>query len=135
MEELFFPSSVVVIGVSTKPFNMAKVIVWNLSTFGFAGAVHLMGRLAGELMGRRIHTSLDEIDQMIDEMPGSETLNGVRGMPPVDRTSLKEALLRIAYLMARFPAIEQIDVNPVLSSSTGAQAVDTRVFLSSGAGS
>ena len=66
MQELFFPSSVVVIGVSTKPFNMAKVIVWNLSTFGFAGAVHLLGKEPGELMGRRIHTSLDEIDEPID---------------------------------------------------------------------
>lgn len=79
--------------------------------------------------------SLDEIDHMIDEMPGSEILNGVRGMPPVDRTSLKEAILRVAYLMVRFPAIEQIDVNPVLVSSTGAQAVDARIFLSFGAGS
>ena len=35
MKELFCPSSVVVIGVSTKPFNLGKVIAWNLTEFGF----------------------------------------------------------------------------------------------------
>jgi acyl-CoA synthetase (NDP forming) len=70
-----------------------------------------------------------EIDEMIKELPASEMLNGIRGLPPIDRDALKDAVLRVAYLMVTFPEIDQIDVNPLIVSSSGALAVDARVFL------
>ncbi len=70
-----------------------------------------------------------EIEEMIEELPGSEILNGVRGMPPVDIEALKDAILRVAELMVTFPEISQIDVNPIVVSNTGAIAVDARIFL------
>jgi hypothetical protein len=48
--------------------------------------------------------------------------------------ALKHAIIRIAYLMVNFPAIDQIDVNPLIISNLGAQAVDARIILSSGDG-
>ncbi|MBM3298754.1 MAG: acetate--CoA ligase family protein, partial [Deltaproteobacteria bacterium] len=74
--------------------------------------------------------SLEEIDEMIEELPGSEILKGIRGVPPIDRDALKAAILRVAHLMVTFPQIGQIDVNPILASSQGAIAVDARIFLS-----
>jgi acetyltransferase len=71
----------------------------------------------------------DEVEEMIEELPGSEIFRGVRGRPPIDREALKKAVLDIAGLMVRFPEIDQIDVNPVIVSSRGAYAVDGRIFL------
>ena len=71
----------------------------------------------------------EEVDEMIEELPGSEILGGVRGKPPIDREALKKAVLDIANLMVRFPEIDQIDVNPVIVSARGAHAVDARIFL------
>lgn len=70
-----------------------------------------------------------EIEEMIEELPGSEILKGVRGMPPVDIEALKDAILRVAELMVNFPEIRQIDVNPVVVSHSGVVALDARIFL------
>ena len=53
---------------------------------------------------------------MIEELPGSEIFKGVRGQPPIDREALKDAILRVAHLMVRFPEIDSIDINPLLVS-------------------
>ncbi len=71
----------------------------------------------------------DEVEEMIEELPGSEIFRGVRGRPPIDREALKKSVLNIANLMVKFPEIDQIDVNPVIVSSRGAYAVDARIFL------
>ena len=55
MKLLFNPSSVVVIGVSTRPFNLGQVIVWNLFNFGFKGKIHLVGKESGSIMDHEIH--------------------------------------------------------------------------------
>ncbi len=70
-----------------------------------------------------------EIEEMLEELPGSEILRGVRGLPPIDRRSLKETIARVAWLMVNFPEINSIDINPVLVSHSGARALDARIFL------
>ena len=49
----------------------------------------------GKTSLRMAPLSLREVEEMIDEMPGSEILGGVRGRPPVDREALKDAILRV----------------------------------------
>lgn len=66
MRDLFYPSSVVVIGVSERPFNLGKEIARNLLEFRFNGVVHLVGAEGGVIFGRRIHKSLDEILEPVD---------------------------------------------------------------------
>ncbi len=70
-----------------------------------------------------------EADQMIDELPGAAMFGGARGKPPVDRDALRDAILRIAGLITDFPEIDQIEVNPLIVSESGAKAVDARIFL------
>lgn len=72
---------------------------------------------------------LAEIEAMIDELPGSEILKGVRGRPPIDMDSLKSAIHRVAHLMVEVPQISSIDINPILVTPSGAQALDCRIFL------
>lgn len=66
MEKLFNPSSLVIFGVSMHPANLGKEIARNLFEFQYTGIIHLVGKEGGVLFGRRIHDSLDEIDDKID---------------------------------------------------------------------
>ncbi len=64
MERIFYPDSLVVIGVSSKPDNMGKYIIGNLKEFGYRGRVYALGRERGEVYGVPIHTSLQELPEV-----------------------------------------------------------------------
>ena len=66
MDQLFYPKSVVVIGVSKSPDNLARVIVENLLEFHFQGKILLVGKQEGRLHGKRIAPSLDDLEEGID---------------------------------------------------------------------
>ena len=66
MDLLFNPKSVVVIGVSENPDNLARNIVQNLFEFQFGGEILLVGHREGILYGRRIHTALPDVHEKID---------------------------------------------------------------------
>ena len=83
----------------------------------------------GQTSLRTAPLSTGEIDEMIEELPGSEIFKGLRGQPPIDKEALKDAILRVAHLMVHFPEIDSIDINPLLVSSSGVQAIDARIFL------
>jgi len=66
VDQLFYPKSVVVIGVSERPDNLARAIVENLFEFQFNGEIFLVGRKDSILFGRRICTSVDDLCEGID---------------------------------------------------------------------
>ena len=66
MRSLFFPESVLVIGVSPGPRNMGRNIVDNLLRFKYRGRIHLMGRKAGFYAGHPIHTDFEALPDDID---------------------------------------------------------------------
>jgi acyl-CoA synthetase (NDP forming) len=66
VDQLFYPKSVVVIGVSENPNNLGRIIVENLFEFQFNGEIFLMGQKEGILFGRRICTSIEELKEGID---------------------------------------------------------------------
>ncbi len=85
--------------------------------------------ILGKTSLRMAPVSPAEVDEMIDDLPGSEIFHGVRGRPPIDRVALRDAILAVARLMVEFQEIDVIDVNPILASDRGAVAVDARIFL------
>ncbi|OGO12248.1 MAG: hypothetical protein A2Y93_18170 [Chloroflexi bacterium RBG_13_68_17] len=66
MQRIFYPQSIVVIGVSGKPDNLAKNILGNLKEFGFEGRIYAVGRQAGEVHGVPIVDSLDKVPDGLD---------------------------------------------------------------------
>ncbi|MCX8068173.1 MAG: acetate--CoA ligase family protein, partial [Anaerolineae bacterium] len=66
MHRIFYPQSIVVIGVSEKPDNLARNIILNLRTFHYAGALYAVGRERGEVYGVPIVPSLDEVPDGLD---------------------------------------------------------------------
>jgi acetyltransferase len=66
VDQLFYPKSVVVVGVSERPENLARNIVENLFEFQFNGEIFFVGKKGGILFGRRICTSMEDLREGID---------------------------------------------------------------------
>ncbi len=66
MDQLFYPRSVAVIGVSERETNLGRLIAENLFYFGFHGEIFLVGRQGGILLGHRILSSVEELPEGID---------------------------------------------------------------------
>jgi len=66
MERFFYPQSIVVIGVSEKPDNLARNILANLRAFGYRGDLYAVGRESGEVEGVPIVSSLDLVPDGLD---------------------------------------------------------------------
>jgi acetyltransferase len=62
MKELFYPESVLVVGVSPAKTNLGRNIVYNLEKFGFRGPVYAVGREGGALNGRKIYERIEDIE-------------------------------------------------------------------------
>lgn len=56
-------------------------------------------------------------------------LRGYRGHPGVDVDKLVEVLIRLSYLVADYPEIVELDVNPLLATPTDVVALDARIVL------
>ena len=66
MQRIFYPRSVVVIGVSERPENLARLIIANLQAFGYKGRIYAVGTRKGTVQGIPIVSSLDEIPDGLD---------------------------------------------------------------------
>ena len=66
MEKLFFPESLIVVGVSDGPANLGAEIIRNLNRFAFTGRVYGLGRRAMELEGRRVYEDIGACPEIPD---------------------------------------------------------------------
>jgi acetyl coenzyme A synthetase (ADP forming)-like protein len=74
---------------------------------------------------------IDPLDasDMLSELRGAAILGAIRGQTAVSRGAVIDLLVRVARLGADFPDIDELDINPLIASATGAIAVDARVVL------
>ncbi|MBI5477488.1 MAG: acetate--CoA ligase family protein, partial [Deltaproteobacteria bacterium] len=72
-----------------------------------------------------------EARELVHEIKGYPVLEGVRGEAPVDQPALEELLCRVSRLAADFPAIAEMDLNPVFAypAGTAPAAVDVRIKI------
>ncbi len=80
---------------------------------------------------RVIPVTRRDVREMIKEIKGYRMLTGYRGLPPVDESKLEDMLLAVADFVTQYPAVKELDLNPVIAYSDGAVAVDARVVLES----
>ncbi len=66
MRKIFSPRSLVVIGVSERPDNLARFIIANLRAFGYTGDLYAVGRQPGNVSGTPIVDSLDKVPDGLD---------------------------------------------------------------------
>ncbi len=83
---------------------------------------------------RLIPTTTDELRAMIREVRGYPLLVGVRRQPGADLEAITRTLQAAAWLLAAFPEIVELDLNPVFAGPEGAVVADGRAVLAGEAG-
>lgn len=73
--------------------------------------------------------SKKDAEQMLDELKGKKLLEGIRGMKPVNRKALIDAMVSISKLPEQVKSLEELDVNPLFANDKGVVAVDARIVL------
>ena len=76
--------------------------------------------------------SAREARSMTEEITAAPLLRGARGSDPSDIDAVVEVLCRLSQLAAEFPAIEELDVNPLLALPERAVAADLRLRVDAG---
>lgn len=71
---------------------------------------------------------LEEAKEMLTSLKGYKYLSGVRGEKGVEMEKLAEIIVRVSRLMADFPSISELDLNPVLAFEKNAAIVDARII-------
>jgi acetyltransferase len=66
---------------------------------------------------------------MLDDIDSAPLLRGARGRDPVDEDALTETIQRLSQLVTDFPAIVELDINPLVATHDGVSAIDLRLTL------
>jgi acetyltransferase len=70
-----------------------------------------------------------EARRMLDDIDSAPLLRGARGREPMDEAAIVETIGRLSQLVTDFPAILELDVNPLVVTPEGATAVDVRLTI------
>ena len=99
------------------------------------GAVIMVGSggIATEVLGDRslCFPPLNErlARRLLEELRTWPLLKGYRGRPGVNLDKLIEIIIRFSYLVADYPEIKEIDINPLLAGSSEVLALDARIVV------
>ena len=66
---------------------------------------------------------------MIESLKIYPLLKGYRGKPPKNIDKLIETIIRISYLAADFPEIEELDINPLMVTTNDVVVLDARIVI------
>ena len=70
-----------------------------------------------------------ESEEMTADIDAAPLLRGARGRDPVDLDAVVDAVRRVSQLVADFPSIVELDVNPLVATPDGVRAVDLRLTV------
>src|SRR5271169_3214867 len=110
----------VIIGAVTDP-AFGKLVA-----FGLGG---ILVEVLKDITFRLAPASREDALSMLDGIAAAEILRGVRGAKPVDRAALSSMIERVSALVADFPEISEMDLNPVFATEHGAIAADVRIVV------
>ncbi|QHS15689.1 acetyl-CoA synthetase I subunit beta [haloarchaeon 3A1-DGR] len=111
-----------------------ELIVGGMNTPSF-GPVALVGfggvftEVYEDVAHRIAPVTAAEARAAVESLTAAPLLSGYRGRPPGDVDALVETVQAVGDLLVEAPAIDEIDVNPVLVSPDGAVALDALVVL------
>ena len=108
----------VIIGAVSDP-SFGKLVA-----FGLGG---VLVEVMKDVTFRLAPASKEDALSMLDGIAAAEMLKGVRGSEPVNRAALSTMIRNVSQLVADFPEIAEMDLNPVFASKKGAIAADVRI--------
>ncbi len=95
----------------------------HLLMFGLGG---IFVQIYEDTAFRTAPVSEREAREMTAEIHAAPMLRGARGRRPADLDAVVETIQRVSQLVTDFPAITELDVNPLVVGPEGAYAVDFR---------
>ncbi|TBR21395.1 MAG: CoA-binding protein, partial [Candidatus Nitrosotenuis sp.] len=112
----------VIVGATTDP-QFGPMVMFGLGGIYVEAIKDVSFRLAP--------LSLFDAKSMIAEIKSVALLKGMRGELPSDIDSIVDVILRVSCLMADFPVIRELDLNPVMvfGAGEGCVALDARISL------
>lgn len=110
----------VIVGAVTDP-SFGKLVA-----FGLGG---VLVEVLKDVTFRLAPASTEDALSMLDGIQAAEVLRGVRGADPIDRDALARVVVAVSNLVADFPEIQEIDLNPVFATKDGATAVDALISV------
>ena len=108
----------VIVGAVTDP-SFGKLVA-----FGLGG---VLVEVLKDVTFRLAPASRADAMSMQDGIAAAPILKGVRGAAPVDRQALARIIQSVSQLVADFPEISEMDLNPVFATPKGATAADVRI--------
>lgn len=122
-EEMAPPGVELLVGVTRDPTGLLAL------TLGAGGVLTELLRDSATLV---LPASREAIREVIEGLRLAALLRGYRGQPPADMDALLDAIEAIArYAEAEASRLLELDVNPLIASSSGAVAVDALIRLES----
>jgi acyl-CoA synthetase (NDP forming) len=93
-----------------------------------AGAGGVLTELVQDTALRIAPFDRNEALQLLSGLRAERLLRGYRGAAPLDREALAQLLVRLSRLAARYPAIREVDLNPVFVLEHGVVIGDVRLL-------
>jgi acetyl coenzyme A synthetase (ADP forming)-like protein len=110
----------VMVGAVTDP-SFGKMIA-----FGLGG---ILVEVMKDVTFRLAPATQKDALSMLDSLGASEVLRGVRGSKGVNRAALAGIIANVSKMVADFPEIQEVDLNPIFATESGAKAVDVRIVI------
>src|SRR2546421_11805325 len=120
VQQMLLAGQEVIIGAVTDP-SFGKLVA-----FGLGG---ILVEVLKDITFRLAPATHDDALSMLDGIAAAEILKGVRGADPVNREALANLIQKVSQLVADFPEISEMDLNPVFATRDGAIAADVRIVL------
>jgi acyl-CoA synthetase (NDP forming) len=120
VQQMLVGGQEVIIGAVTDP-AFGKLVA-----FGLGG---ILVEVLKDITFRLAPATREDALSMLDSIAAAEVLRGVRGGRSVDREALATMIVNVSQLVADFPEISELDLNPVFATPTSATAADVRVVL------
>jgi acetyltransferase len=101
-------------------------------TFGTVILIGMGGTEAELMKDRRLEfPPLNErlASKMLESLKIYPLLKGYRGSSPKNIHKLIEVMIRLSYLAADYPEIEELDINPIIVTKDDVVALDARVII------
>lgn len=120
VQQMVTGSQEVIVGSTTDP------VFGKLVAFGLGG---IMVELLKDVTFRLAPATHDQALSMLNDITGSELLDGIRGGKAIDKEQLADIITNVSQLVHDFPEIDELDLNPVMVSEDGAIAVDAVIVV------
>ena len=89
----------------------------------------VLAELIGEASFRLAPLTDVDAEELVTTGKAGRLVAGFRGAPASDQAALSDVVLRLSRLGEDFPAVAELDLNPVLGLPGGCVAVDARVRI------